>query len=107
MGEELNKPRTAIYRRAAMVAAWVVSAVLGATGSAQADGWKKKHHRYHAPGYVFVPPGHVRYYAPAPVIYAAPPPIVVYPQPMAYAPVYRDYAPSPPSLNLGLTVPLY
>ena len=35
----------------------------------------------------------------------APRPVVVYPEPMAYAPVYPAYAP-PPGLNLNINVPL-
>jgi len=108
MLEGVNRPRTAINWRGAVVAALVGTAVLGATGAAQAHDWKKQRYYYYAqpgyyapPGYVVVPPGHVRYYAPAPVIYAAPPPVVVYPEPVVYGPAY-----GPPSLNLGITLPL-
>jgi hypothetical protein len=78
-------------------------AAIGAAGAAQAHDWKKKHYYYYgSPGYVFAPSGYARYYAPAPVIYAAPPPVVVYPEPMAYAPVYRP----PGGINFNLNLPL-
>ncbi len=109
MADDVNKPRTAsTWRRAA--AALVGTAALGAVNAAEAHDWKR--HRHHdAPiGYVVVPPGHVRYAAPA-VVYAVPAPIVVYPQPVAYvplpyAPAYPAYGPPVGSLSFGLTVPL-
>ena len=72
MADDVNKPRTAsTWRRAA--AALVGTAALGAVNAAEAHDWKR--HRHHdAPiGYVVVPPGHVRYAAPA-VVYAVPAP---------------------------------
>jgi hypothetical protein len=85
------------------------AAILGAAGSAEAgEGKGKKYRGYYAPpGYVMVPPGHVRYYAPAPVVYAQP--VAVYPAPVMYAPAYPVYAaPYAPvgSLNLGISLPL-
>jgi hypothetical protein len=85
------------------VAAALGTTMFGAADPAQAGDWKKRGY-YAPPGYVYVPPGHVRYYAPAPVVYAAPP-IVVYPQPMAYVPAYPAYA-VPGSLSIGLTLPI-
>lgn len=89
-----------------VLAACVASmAVLGFAGGAEAgEGWKKGRGEYHAPGYygptyVKVPPGHVHYYAPAPVYYA-PRPVVVYPAPVMYAPAYPVYG--PPSLNINI-----
>ena len=84
-------------------------AALGAAASAEAGEGKGKKYRgyYTPPGYVMVPPGHVRYYAPAPVVYAQP--IAVYPVPVMYAPAYPVYAaPYAPvgSLNLGISLPL-
>ena len=107
MLEEMNKPRTAISWRAAIAAAVVATATLGATDAAEAHDWEKRHRG--PPGYVVVPPGHVRYYAPAPVVYAVPAPMVVYPQPVAYVPLQYGpayYGPPVGSLSFGLTLPL-
>lgn len=89
----------------AAVAAGV--AILGAAGGAEAgEGHGKKHrHYYYAPGYVAVPPGHVHYYAPAPIVYA-PPPMVVYPAPVMYGPAYPAYGSPGGSVNLGISLPL-
>lgn len=106
-----------INTRAGRMAAAVLAIVVGAAGvagSAQADGWKKKgrhHHRYHGPSYVMVPPGHVRYYAPAPVIAApvvvAPTrPVVVYPEPVYAAPVYAAPVYPAPGVSIGVNLPL-
>jgi hypothetical protein len=48
-----------------------------------------------------VPPGQAKKAA----IYA-PAPVMVYQPPVVYVPAYRDYPPPPPSLNIGVTVPL-
>ena len=108
MSDGVNKTSAAGGWRGAM-AALVSTAALGAGSAAEANDWKKHHHHHVPPGYVVVPPGHVHYVVPAPVVYAAP--VVVYPQPVAYVPVH--YAPAYPtygrpvgSLSLGLTVPL-
>lgn len=80
----------------------------GAAGAVEAHDWKKKHHRHEPPGYVFVPPGHVRPYVAVPVVYARP--VVVYPQPVAYVPAVPAYpayyGPPGGSLSFGMTVPL-
>ncbi|MCF8534138.1 MAG: hypothetical protein K9G48_14110 [Reyranella sp.] len=86
-------------------------AVLGLAGGAEAGDrhgrghGNKKYRGYYAPAYVAVPPGHVHYYAPAPVYYA-PRPVAVYPAPVVYAPAYPVYAAPVGSLSLGLTLPL-
>jgi hypothetical protein len=109
MFDGVNKALATTGRRGAMVG--LAGAVaLGAVGVAEANDWKR-HHHHGPPGYVVVPPGHVRHVAAAsaPVVYAAP--VVVYQQPVVYVPVH--YAPAYPtndppvgSLSLGLTVPL-
>jgi hypothetical protein len=106
MLSDVSKALTAINWRGAIVAGLVATTVLGVTGVAEAKDWKRGH--YYGPGYVFVPPGHMRYYAPAPVFYAAPPPVVVYPQPVAFVPAYPAYDYGAPlgSLSLGVTLPL-
>ena len=102
------------HYRTCLVAAIAAMAALGAATDAMAGdrhGHGKKKHRgyyapaYVAPAYVAVPPGHVRYYAPAPVYYA-PRPVAVYPAPVVYAPAYPVYAAPVGSLSLGLTLPL-
>ena len=83
------------------------AAILGGAAGAEAGEGKKYRGYYAPPGYVMVPPGHVHYYAPAPVVYAQP--VAVYPAPMMYAPAYPVYAaPYAPvgSLNLGISLPL-
>ena len=109
MVEEMNKPPTAFAWRAAVTTAVVATAMLGATEAAEAHDWEKRHRR--PSGYLVVPPGHARYYAPAPVVYAVPAPVVVYPQPVAYvplqyAPAYPAYGPPVGSVSFGLTLPL-
>ncbi|MBX9943758.1 MAG: hypothetical protein K2Y40_06735 [Reyranella sp.] len=109
MRADLNKLRNAMSWKGALAIAVAGTAVVGSAADAQADGWKKSK-GYYAPGYVVVPPGQVRYYAPAPVIYAAPPPVIVYPAPVMYAPAYpiyaAPYAAPVGSLNFGITLPL-
>lgn len=87
------------------VAAIAGLAIMGVAASAHAgEGrWKRGHFGPpgYVPGYVMVPPGHVRYYAP-PVYYAPPPvvyatPVVAYPAPAYYSPGY---------LSLGVNIPL-
>jgi len=107
MRDDLNKfpsRRNGLGILAALVAG---VALLGAAASAEAgEGRGKKHRHYHyAPGYVAVPPGHVHYYAPAPVYYA-PRPVMVYPAPVLYAPAYPVYGPPGGSVNLGISLPL-
>ena len=94
--------------RSWVIAGLVGIATLGVAAGAQAGeghGHGKHHHGYYAPQYVAVPPGHVHYYAPAPVYYVAPRPVMVYPAPVAYVPAYPVYA-APPGLNLNLNLPL-
>lgn len=109
---DLNKLPSGLSGRSILTACAACVAALGlASGAEAGDGWKKGR-GYYAPGYygpayVKVPPGHVRYYAPAPVIYAQP--VAVYPAPIMYAPAYPVYAaPYAPvgSLNLGISLPL-
>ncbi|MDP1747960.1 MAG: hypothetical protein Q8L22_00770 [Reyranella sp.] len=83
------------------------AAILGLAGVAEAgEGHGKKYRGYYGPGYVMVPPGHVRYYAPAPVVYAVPAPVMVYPAPVAYVPAYPAYGYPGGSLSIGLNLPL-
>ena len=105
-----NKLPSGLNGRGILAAFVAAAAIMGAAASAEAgEGHSKKHrHYYYAPDYVTAPPGHVHYYAPAPVVYA-PRPVVVYPAPVMYAPAYPVYAaPYPPvgSLNLGISLPL-
>ncbi len=108
MRDVLNKLPSGPNGRGILAACVASVAVLGLATAAEAgDGWKdgwKKGRGYYAPGYVMVPPGHVRYYAPAPVVYAQP--VAVYPAPVMYAPAYPVYGPPVGSLSLGLTLPL-
>ena len=86
--------------RSRIVAGIVGLAMLGGAAGAQAgEGhWKHGRYGYYEPEYVFVPPGHVHYYAPRPVI--------VYPAPV-YVPAYPVYAPPAyPGLNLNFNIPL-
>jgi hypothetical protein len=86
---------------AALVAG--VAVLAAATGAEAGEGrGKKLGHYYYAPGYVAVPPGHVHYYAPAPVYYA-PRPVAVYPAPVMYAPAYPVYSPPP---GVSINIPL-
>ena len=103
---DLKKLAERTNRQRWMMAGIVGAAILTATTSAQAGEGRWKHgHDHDAPYYVAVPPGHVRYYAPPPVVYA--PPMVVYPAPVVYAPAYPVYdGPVNPSLNLGINIPL-
>ncbi len=79
--------------------------------SASADppcgkGWKKHEACgpvYVVPGPVIVAPPPVQYYAPQPV-YVAPQPVYVQPPPTVYVPA--PVVQGPPSLQLGLTIPL-
>ena len=106
MRDDLNKipsGRKGLGILAALVAG--VAVVGTAAGAEAGEGHGKKHRHYYAPGYVVVPPGHVHYYAPAPVYYA-PRPVVVYPAPVMYAPAYPDYGPPGGSVNLGINLPL-
>ncbi|OFW97161.1 MAG: hypothetical protein A3D94_23125 [Alphaproteobacteria bacterium RIFCSPHIGHO2_12_FULL_66_14] len=108
---DLNKLRSGLSGRGILAACVASVAVLAFAGGAEAgDGWKKKGRGYYAPGYygpayVKVPPGHVRYYAPAPVYYV-PRPVVVYPEPMMYAPAYPAYGYPGGNLSIGVNVPL-
>ena len=104
---DLKKLADRTNRQRWMTAGIVGAAILTAATGAQAGEGHWKHGRGHyAPYYVAVPPGHVRYYAPPPVVYAAPP-MVVYPAPVVYAPAYPVYdGPASPSLNLGINIPL-
>jgi hypothetical protein len=106
MRDDQNKFLVGLSGRGILAALIGGVALLGAAAGAQADeGHGKKHrHYYYAPGYVVVPPGHVHYYAPAPVVYAARP-VVVYPEPVMYGPVYPAYG-SPGSVNFNLSLPL-
>ena len=114
MRDDLNKLPSlklagGLNGRGILAACVIGVAVLGLAGVAEAgEGNGKKYRGYYAPpGYVMVPPGHVRYYAPAPVVHAQP--IAVYPAPVMYAPAYPVYAaPYAPvgSLNLGISLPL-
>lgn len=104
MRVDLNKLRNAITWNGAVAIS--VASFAGLATEAHAHDWKKSQ-GYYVPGYVAVPPGHARYYAPAPVVYAQP--VVVYPAPIVYAPAYPVYvAPYAPvgSLNLGISLPL-
>lgn len=108
---DLNKLPSGLSGRGILAAGAACVAVLGLAGTAEAgDGWKKGR-GYYAPGYygpayVKVPPGHVRYYAPAPVVYAVPQPVMVYPAPVAYVPAYPAYGYPGGSLSIGLNLPL-
>jgi hypothetical protein len=100
-------------RRTAAAAALAIAAIVAAAvplKPAMADSWK--HHGYYYGGYgryavprpvfyggVFIAPPPVAYYPP-PVVYVAPPP-----PPVVYAPAPVYYG--PPSLNLGVTIPLH
>ena len=89
-----------------IVAACVATlAGLGLASVAEA-GEGNKHRGYYGPGYVTVPPGHVRYVAPAQVVYAVPAPVVVYPAPVAYVPAYPAYGYPGGNLSIGLNLPL-
>lgn len=84
-----------------------VAALSFAGGAEAGEGNGKKYRGYYAPGYygpayVKVPPGHVHYYAPAPVYYA-PRPVVMYPAPVMYGPVYPAYGPPP---GVSINIPL-
>ena len=102
-----NKLPRGLNGRGILAAFVAGAALLGAAAGAEAgEGHGKKHrHHYYAPGYVAVPPGHVHYYAPAPV-YHAPRPVMVYPAPVMYAPAYPVYGPPGGSVNLGISLPL-
>jgi hypothetical protein len=92
--------------RAILAAVAAGATLLGAVGAEAGEGRGKKHrHYYYAPGYVVAPPGHVHYYAPAPVYYA-PRPVMVYPAPVMYAPAYPVYGPPGGSVSLGINLPL-
>jgi hypothetical protein len=104
MRERIEKLDNKTGRRLWPVAAIAGVAILGAaTGALARDhdddegNWKHHGRGYYAPYYVAVPPGHVRYYYP--------PPVVVYPAPVYYAPPPVYYGP-PPGLNINLAVPL-
>ncbi len=107
MRDDLNKILSGLNGLGILAALVAGVAVLGAAASAEAgEGHGKKHrHYYYAPGYAAVPPGHVHYYAPAPVYYA-PRPVVVYPAPVMYAPAYPVYGSPGGSVNLGISLPL-
>jgi hypothetical protein len=84
----------------AIAAAGTFLLALSAAGTAQAGDkrhkhWRGGHHHHH---YHHVPPGHVRYYYPAPV-YVAPAPVYYAP-----APVYA--VPSRPVVSFGAVIPL-
>jgi len=110
MRDDPNKFLTGLSGRGILAALAAGAALVGAAAGAEAgEGHGKKHrhhHHYYAPGYVMVPPGHVRYYAPAPV---------VYPAPVMYGPAYpaydrsydRSYGPSGGSMSFGLNLPLH
>jgi hypothetical protein len=106
MSNDLNERPSGLGGRGILAALVAGLAILGAAAGAEAgEGHgKKHHHHYYGPGYVKVPPGHVHYYAPAPVYYA-PRPVVVYPAPVMYAPAYPVYGP-PPGISLGVNLPL-
>jgi hypothetical protein len=113
---DMNKPDDRTNRQRWMMAGIVGAAILTAATGAQAGEGHWKHGWSHGRGYyapyyrgyyapyyyapyVTVPTGHVRYYAP--------PPVVVYPAPAVYAPTYPIYdGPAYPSLNLGVNIPL-
>jgi hypothetical protein len=103
---DLNKLPRGLNGRGILAACVATVAVLGFAGGAEAgEGSWKKGKGYYAPGYygpayVKVPPGHVHYYAPAPVYYA-PRPVVMYPAPVMYGPVYPAYGP-PPGVNINI-----
>ena len=104
MPDDLNKLLAAMAAGAAILGAATVAE------AGEGHGRKHRHHHHHdAPGFVVVPPGHVHYYAPAPIVYA-PRPVVVYPAPVMYTPAYPAYGPvygSPGgSVNLGINLPL-
>ena len=98
MSTDVTRARIGSTLRMLAATAVGTAIALGATGAVAGD-WKKGPYVY-GPPYAKVPPGHVRYYAPAPVVYA-PPPVVVYPAPVAYAPVYPVYAP-PAGVTINL-----
>ncbi len=109
MRDDLNKLPSGLSGRGILTAFVAGLAALGAAASAEAGegNGKKKGRYYYAPDYVAVPPGHVHYYAPAPVYYApAPRPVVVYPAPVMYAPAYPVYGSPGGSVNLGISLPL-
>ena len=102
MRDDLNKIPSGLNGRGILAAIATGAALLGAATVAEAGeghGKKHRHHHYYAPGYVAVPPGHVHYYAPAPVYYA-PRPVVAYPAPVMYGPAYPVYG--PPSVNINI-----
>ncbi len=103
---DLKKLQSGLNGRGILAACVASMAVLGFAGGAEAgEGNWKKGRGYYAPGYygpayVKVPPGHVHYYAPAPIYYA-PRPVMVYPAPVIYGPAYPAYG-GPPSVNINI-----
>lgn len=98
-----NKLPSGLNGRGILTACVAAVAAFGLASGAEA-GEGNKYRGYYAPGYVMVPPGHVRYIAPAPVVYAVPAPVVVYPAPVAYVPAYGGYPGG--NLSIGLNLPL-
>ena len=89
-----------------ILAAGVATIAGPGLATAAEAGEGNKYRGYYGQGYVMVPPGHVRYVAPAPVVYAVPAPVVVYPAPVAYVPAYPAYGYPGGNLSIGLNLPL-
>ena len=100
-----NKLLSGLNGRGILTACLTATVALGMASGAEA-GEGHKYRGYYGPGYVMVPPGHVRYIAPAPVVYAVPAPVMVYPAPVAYVPAYPAYGYPGGSLSIGLNLPL-
>lgn len=107
MRDTSNMLPVGLNGRGILAACVATMAGLGlASGAHAGEGNKHRGYYGYGPGYVMVPPGHVRYVAPAPVVYAVPAPVVVYPAPVAYVPAYPAYGYPGGNLSIGLNLPL-
>jgi hypothetical protein len=83
----MSMARTSGWLAAVIGAATLVGAASGA--EAREGHWKHgPPGHYWGPNYAMVPPGHMRFYGPGPVIYAPPPVAYVTSYPVYAAPVY-------------------